>query len=78
LVKCTQIAIQYQYLREGLFPKMLGKIIFGILRGVEDGKANVSELVMRRVLFCLTPEKIWDGKLRILINKQMNYVVCSK
>ena len=49
-----QIVRTLKDLRDGLFPKMLGKIIFGILRVVEDGKANVCELVLRRVLFCLT------------------------
>jgi len=49
-----QIVIQLKYLCEGLFLGLLGKIIFGILRVVEEGKANDSELVMRRVLFCLT------------------------
>ena len=38
-----QIVQTFNDLRDGLFPKMLGKIIFGILRGVEEGKANDSE-----------------------------------
>jgi hypothetical protein len=49
-----QIEQTLKDLWEGLFPMMLGKIIFGILRADEEGKANVCEPVMRRVLFCLT------------------------
>jgi hypothetical protein len=49
-----QIVRTFKDLREGLFLGLLGKIILGILRAVEEGKANDSELVLRRVLFCLT------------------------
>lgn len=42
-----QIEQTLNNLREGLFPKLLGKIIFGILRVAEEGnlKINVYEKI---------------------------------
>jgi len=36
-----QIEQTLKNLREGLFPKLLGKIIFGILRAAEEGERTI-------------------------------------
>lgn len=73
-----QIEQTFEYLCEGLFPKLLGKIILGILRADEEGKANDSEPVMRRVLFCLILRAVCDGFCGYVFKHVKNFSILTK